>query len=712
MSDRLFDLLPAIVRLKDSEQGWPLRALLRVIAEQVDIVEADIYQLYDNWFIETAQDWAIPYIGELVGYSPVHEAGKPGDIATAQGRARNRILVPRREVANTIRHRRRKGTLALLELLAHDAAGWPARAVEFYRLLSVRQNLNMLHTRRGRIVDMRWGDALDLVDGPFDRLMHTAEMRRIGRTRDQGRYNVPNVGLFVWRLRSYPVTHAPAHAAEDVGPHAFTFSALGNDTVLFHLPQREPSSTSIAQERNLPGPIRRRLLESSPDDIYGDQASFAIWTGSPPQPVPVEAIVAADLSDWIYRPVRGQVAVDPVLGRVAFPPGHAPKRGVRVSYRYGFSMDMGGGEYARTVSNAPDASRYSVGADQTFQTISDALDQWREDRPRDAVIEIVGSGIFAEQIEVELEPGSSLQIRAASGSRPVLRLLDWRTDRSDALLVSGGAESRFTLDGLVVTGRGLQVDGDVACVLVRHSTLVPGWGLEPDCRPRRPNEASIVLVNTNARVDVEHSIVGSILVIRDEVKNDPERISVTDSILDATNASLDAVTGPEGLGAHAVMTFVRSTIIGEVLTHAVDLAENSIFVSHVQVARRQRGCMRFCYVPPASRTPRRYQCQPDLVEAAVREAAIRGSFQGDDPQREAEREAERVRPTFTSMRYGNPAYCQLGRTCAVEITAGADDESELGAFHDLFQPQRAANLRVRLSEYSPAGMESGIVFVT
>jgi len=71
-----------------------------------------------------------------------------------------------------------------------------------------------------------------------------------------------------------------------------------------------------------------------------------------------------------------------------------------------------------------------------------------------------------------------------------------------------------------------------------------------------------------------------------------------------------------------------------------------------------------------------------------------------------------VRPVFTSTRYGNPAYAQLGHCCATEIVRGADDQSEMGAFHDLFQPQRAANLRARLDEYTPVGMQAGIFYAT
>ena len=103
-SDYLYNLLPVIYRQRDAEKGYPLRDLLRVINEQVDVVQTDISQLYENWFIETCEDWVVPYIGDLIAYQPVHEAGEPGDITTPQERKRNKILIPRRELANTIRY--------------------------------------------------------------------------------------------------------------------------------------------------------------------------------------------------------------------------------------------------------------------------------------------------------------------------------------------------------------------------------------------------------------------------------------------------------------------------------------------------------------------------------------------------------------------------------------------------------------------------------
>jgi hypothetical protein len=234
----LYDLLPAVYRQRDVDQGYALRDLLRVIAEQVNAVEDDIAQLYENWFVETCQDWVAPYLGDLVGYRPVQEAGE----------GPNGILAPRAEVANTVRFRRRKGTLALLEQLAQDVAGWPARAVEFYRLVGFTQHLNHLRLRRGRTVDLRRGEALDRLGGPFEEIARTVDVRRLGSPLESGRPNLPGVGLFLWRLRSYPVTSAPAYNVEEVAPNAFTFSVLGNDSQLYVRPAPEAEPTAIAGE--------------------------------------------------------------------------------------------------------------------------------------------------------------------------------------------------------------------------------------------------------------------------------------------------------------------------------------------------------------------------------------------------------------------------------------------------------------------------------
>ncbi len=747
--DRLYELLPTIYRMRDHDQGEPLRALLQVIAEQVNVVEEDIQQLYENWFIETCEDWVVPYIGDLIGHQPVYEAGEPGEATTPQRQERNKILIPRREVANTLRYRRTKGTLALLEQLANDVAGWSARAVEFYKLLGWTQALNHQRSERGRTVDLRRGDALDCIDGPFDEIAHMVDVRRINSHHSIGRYNIPSVGLFVWRLKAYSVTHTPAYCAEDISPHCYTFSALGNDTPLYIRPERETEPTQIAGELNLPVPVRRRAFEergieegkefrraaSAYYGLVGNSLigkSLSIWAPDWPtkgakQPIPRERVVPADLSDWQYLPRHGQVAVDPALGRIAFPVKQLPKRGVWVSYHYGFSADIGGGEYDRPLTQPADSDIRRVSGQEQLKA---ELEPWKagpdgkapEGQPSHAVIEITDSGAYVLPVNITLREKHSLQIRAANHTRPLIRLLDWQTDLPDNLSVTGEKGSRFTLDGLLITGRGVQIEGELASVTIRHSTLVPGWSLEPHCEPSRPAEPSLVVINSYPCIIIEHSIIGSIQVNLDEVTHDPIPIRVSDSIIDATGVDCDSpeceAIGAAGSAlAHAVVKIVRSTVIGRVLTHAICLAENSIFMSRITVARRQRGCMRFCYVTPGSRTPRRYSCQPDIVERAVAEDMLKNAQSKNEPPPQKEvveaaqqPERDRVRPLFNSLRYGTPTYCQLSQACAEEIVRGADDESEMGVFHDLYQPQRTANLRARLEEYTPAGADVGIIF--
>ena len=728
----LYDLLPLVYRERDADHGYVLRALLGIIDEQVVVLERDLERLYDNWFIETCEDWAVPYIGELIGYSPA-AAGAPANPSASL----SRVLAPRRDVAATIRNRRRKGTLALLESIATGAAGWPARAVEAYTLLAAAPNLDQLRRHRGRTVDLRHGEALDLIGTPFDRAAHTVDIRRTGSSRTIGRYNIPGVALFAWRLRSYSVSRTSAEAsdwrspagwtaaycAENSGPNCYTFSVLGNSAPLFTRPEPEADAAHIAGEINVPTPIRRRGFgdghgRASPA-YYGAGKSVSIWApGWPrkdaPQPVPADAVIPANLSRWHYDPPRDHVAVDPVTGRIVFPSTQLPRQGVRVYYHYGFSADIGGGEYARRLSQPAGARTYRVGETETWRTIRAALEAWSTDpnRPPAAVIEIGDSGVYSDPLAIAVGDGESLQIRAASGVRPVIRLLDYAADMPDGLGIKGGSGSRVTLDGLLVTGRGLLVRGperedpypaagpDLCRITIRHCTLVPGWGLHDNCEPRRPSESSLRLINTSANVAIEHSIIGAIEVAVDDACRVPMRLSITDSIWDATATDRDVLSGADCEDpAYTALTIARTTAFGRVKTHELILGENAIFMGPLSVERRQRGCLRFSYVAPSSKTPRRYACQPDGAVASLADE-------------EAAFGAQRVRPRFNSVRYGTPSYAQLADDCAPEITEGADDRSEMGAFHDLYAPQRRAGLARRLDEFTPAGADAGAIFVT
>ncbi|KUL52436.1 hypothetical protein ADL22_05030 [Streptomyces sp. NRRL F-4489] len=720
--DGLAELLPRWHRLRDAERGEPLRALLAVIAEQVDRVRDGVAQQYDDWFVETAAEWVLPYLGDLVGYRPlpgyerVLATGlRDGGLPDASRRRLAEALAPRRDVAATVANRRRKGTLPLLEELSADVAGWPARAVELSRLVTHHQPVRLYgsatgaadarRAARGRLVDVRDGAALDLAGGPFGTLPRTADVRRANSRRSQGGYSPTGVALYVWRLKPYALTRSPAYCL-DRARSLYTFSILGNDTPLLTRPEPEPSAAHLAAVDNVPAPITRRQLHDRLADYYGPGKSFVIRRDGEDRPVPLADLVVADLSAWRYRPRRGQIAVDPELGRIAFGARSAPRQGVWVDYHYGFGDDLGGGQYPREPDGRParpEAAVYRVGPGAPFRRIMDAYAAWRHDRRAgngapEGIIEIVHSGAYQEQLDFDLEAGDRLQLRAAEGTRPVIRLLDWYSNRPDALNIRAlggdcppGERPRMVLDGLLVTGRGLNVTGPLGALVLRHCTLVPGWSLEPECHPASPEEPSLVLDRTTACVEIDRTVLGTIEVIGDEVGTDPLLIHLRDSVLDATGTDRAALSAPDCRHAHAELSVHRTTVLGEVHVHAVRLAENSLFTGRLHTARRQVGCVRFSYVPPGSRTPRRYRCQPDLAGPA---------------------DAARVRPLLRSARYGTPWYAQLADGCPEEIRRGAEDGAEMGAYHDLYLPQRMDSLRARLAEYTPAGVGAGVVVVT
>lgn len=751
-AEKLYRLLPAIYRIRDTQQGESLKALISVIAREANVLEEDIQGLYENWFIETCDEWAVPYIGDLLGVRGLHS------IHTEAG------ISQRAFVANTIQYRRRKGTATVLEQLAFDITGWRARAVEFFERISTTQHFHHIRHHNVRTPDLRLSDQLALLESAFDTVPHAVDVRNISSGR--GTHNIPNIGIFLWRLQSYYISRSMARPVNDPTDGRYTFDPLGGHTHLFNRPQTETTISNLAEEINVPGYLRRRALYDdletlrqtlidglTPESLYfGTQPVLQVFTrhdtADPLIEIPPEEMAICDLSDpqvsipggWRRPPIRKEyqpsaggplqqhpisVAVDPVLGRLAFPEGVQPEE-VRVSYAYGFSGDTGGGPYDRrgaveTVVD-DDIDWHRVVSRETpppmgefRETLAQAIGDWNsQPAGTKGVIAVIDNASWEDTLPaIEIPEGSQLLILAAKwpevdapdgppGAKVRLpRHLDPRELRPHVksdIVVGGVAPGEslvpgsLIMDGLLVEGRLLVADGNLGSLKITNCTLAPEKG-----------GIGISSGNQRLAVDLAQTICGPITV-----DTNIKQLSATASIIHSADGGADvavqAVTTP--------VVVEKSTVFGTISCLGLE-AGNSIFNGLVEVVRRQQGCLRFSYLPYDSKTPRIFRCQPHFeIERQIEAAEKLGPVSNITRNKISQGVLGWLFPSFTSTRYGHPAYAQLHHHCPAAIKTGAEDGSEMGAFNPLKQPQRESNLKVALEIYVRFGMQTGMIYVT
>jgi hypothetical protein len=526
--DRLYKLLPDLYRIRDSAQGEPLRALMAILQTELDAVDADIARLYENWFIETCDEWVAPYIGDLLGVRGL----KPIVGGT---------FTTRPYVAHTLGYRRQKGTAAMLEQLSHDVTNWPSRVVEFFQLINTNQYLNHLRPQNLITPDLRDTNALDLLGGPFEQVNHTLEIRSVADGR--GRYNIPNVGIYLWRLESYPLARSTARPVLDGTDGRYRFSALGLDAPLFNQPPALSQGARVSSEAQVRGMLRRRALyddlESLRQGIVDQQPVNSIYFGGNPvfeisvagTPVPPEKILICDLSDqptpagsWRLPPATLQytpssggpaitlpitVSVDPLLGRLAFTAGSIPAQSssVLVQYSYGFSGNLGGGPYDRNDSLSQNSAgpSYQVAVTKekappldnilVFASLTDAITNptagWNAQPPgTTGVIVMLDSQTYAESPGILIPDKSQLLIVAADWpglrrgqpSQKTLELAGPRPHILGKVQVTGTAPSSsltpgsLSLNGLLLEG-GVNVNpGNLGGLQLVHCTVPPQTG--------------------------------------------------------------------------------------------------------------------------------------------------------------------------------------------------------------------------------------------
>jgi hypothetical protein len=425
--------------------------------------------------------------------------------------------------------------------------------------------------------------------------------------------------------------------------------------------------------------------------------------------IPVEHLVICDLSpiptvapeDWRHPPATLVVAarkagrpdktfpaaggvlvgVDPRRGRLALPTGITASR-VEVAYAYGFPGDIGAGPYDQRpgpgdddpLAMPPDPADFEVVIhvpSAATPTLASAFNA--PANPADAVNRVVAGKRTLVVLDTDASealtptlnlPDSHLAIQAAPGRRPVL---------VGDFALKGNASTRLSLGGLLLDGA-LNLQGRLNAVTLRHCSVVPGKG---------------GVAHTGAGTELTLNLYRC---LSGPVRSNKALAGVTlrDCLIDGEsgNVAIDVADTP--------LSAIACTLFGTTDAGRLE-AGNCIFDGLVSITRRQEGCLRYSYLPPKSVTPRRHRCQPDLVMT-------------DLPAADAAREAMRVTPAYTSIRFATPAYGQLTRSTAPEIRTGADNGAEMGVWNLLQQPQREANLALALDEYLRFGLEASAIF--
>jgi hypothetical protein len=460
-ADKLWNLLPAVYRTEDTDvfdKPGPLRELVNRIGAQVAIVRRSIDRLWEDQSIETCDDWVIPYIADLLATRLVASLDARGQ---------------RLDVAKTIYYRRRAGTIAILEEIATAITDWEARVVEFSRRLArTRHGLDpaiglpsatedpdgnrdlqlaqgligaYTNTASGGWADLRKVYGATKAHSAFDEFFHTADLRR-GRGQ-VGWYNIPHLGVFLWRLQSFEVAQTTPVAGVNNYLGQYSFDPTGRCIPLFAAkPPTSEDNWVPREEWQLPTRISKPLLAAWLKQLYAVQPDPAHDTIQPNSLgvfdsqghlIPVEQIMAdpRDLTDDEKKAIR--FLINPERGLLV---RCKNEDAGFVTYHYGFSSTIGAGPYDRRILGEKPAptSDYVItgggGGKPVVDQNNPPLKQALNGVASGGTVTIQDSLTYDQIIDVNVVSVTAgiqkvVTLRAGNKSRPLIRLpesvLEW-----------------------------------------------------------------------------------------------------------------------------------------------------------------------------------------------------------------------------------------------------------------------------------------------
>jgi hypothetical protein len=313
-----------------------------------------------------------------------------------------------------------------------------------------------------------------------------------------------------------------------------------------------------------------------------------------------------------------------------------------------------------------------------------------------------------------------LIIRAADNCRPIVELVRPLAFRP-AVMTGPKASEQETLfvrlEGLYLarekgfaSGEPLIARAAIGRLEIINCTLDPGGFKRYICGPPDINRAPLLPAISvkepygfSASADetafdqipeivIQRSICGSVFT------DEGYRLCIEDSIVESIpikigsttyNFAIAGSTDPQQ--GFAGTTLIQNvTILGRVVVNNIT-GSGGIFTGGVEAFDQQSGCLKYCYFA---------------------DDTVAGALKNKIPPHFACVFGNEARLLFTSLYFGNQAYCQLSLECDRRILEEGVGNDQMGAFNFLQEAHKWRNLQIRFREFIPVGIKPLLIPVT
>lgn len=668
-------LPPALLAAQPPDDVPAVLALLGAVEEQWLLLAADVDRVLDDAFPDSAADWALPYLAQLLGLPP--DAG-------------------RTEIGSATALRRRRGTPAALEDFATVVTGWQARVTEGWQTTVWCQQLSH-PARRTASLSMRAGEHL-LIGTQLD------PARRSVTPGGPDHPAAATATVFPWQVYGYDSTQVCP--LPDAG--RFALHPLGLPAPLYLRP--EPLIiASDAEDELPPGTLPATRPPRSPGDLPlratwrliealgAGQVSYGpIWQLAPGHPLTADgpdgpALLALTVDGtplpWTSigltslpsgggpAPTADQVLVDPSRGVIAV--GAAITGTVRATFYRPASGRIG----ALASTAEPDDGAGAV-------IIVDPAGG--PHAPGQIVVADLDSAVTAALAlpGPDAGPGPDVEIRLQTNDRLA----------APAAMTATPPVSRWRI--VAPTGLTPVIEGDLTVGLPGANVELAGFYLADDLIVGA-GLAGLTLTGITMNTAAGHTLsvetgawtlrLSASLCHLGPIRADLSAFPVTlaDCIVDGAGVTLSpcgaepppptpvpAVAAadrfPPGLQATAV------TFAGPVAVDTIE-ASDCLFTGGIRTVVTSAGCLRYSHLgdsdDPAAHPPA-HQCLSGPLPTLMSSGA-------------------------ESVGYYAPVLAAPGERGADPVLTGASDGGEIGAYHHARRGPLALQLAQRLAEMTP-----------